>query len=421
MNNNKRYDLSDYLIHFFRDIDLESNSSIVFPEHMGWQNLFEDTTFPAIFMLRAALRNGRLWATWSERNNVRTIYGPNPAICFTEMPIAAFLEAGHVRWGSGQAMSPFALVFPKNLLFQLGARPVIYGFSADVNASAYFDSVGNRKFPESAIPTKEQYRYVTFNIGSSKSIDWTHEREWRWPYRGDVSHINAQLNDCGILSSWDEIPGLDFYNMNIQGIGVIVENKQQADLIVSDMLTLVDGGQASVETFSFVLASDLLPTVELLRDPKDILSAVSSAMVDLNPYFEIKKQDCENYNKRFIELIEHVENTSGEPRQDEFGGCWLWMHDNAAPLTRALLQTGRVFVSKEGRYLACLHEFSDSRSLQEREEMTSRLANMVREEFKTPCGYFSVRDSNNPSAVPFYANDFEDDIAFFNCTWNYSR
>lgn len=133
VNNNIRFDLSDYLIHFFRDIDLNSSNGIVFPEHMGWQNLYEDVYFPAIFMLRAALRNGRLWATWSIRGDKRTIYGYDPAICFTEMPIAAFLEAGHKRWSSGQAMSPYALIFPRKELFYLGARPVISGLSTNRN------------------------------------------------------------------------------------------------------------------------------------------------------------------------------------------------------------------------------------------------------------------------------------------------
>lgn len=90
MNNNNRFDLSNYLIHFFRNVDLDSGSPVMMPEHMGFQNLYEDTLLPAFFMLRAALRNGRLWATQSIRNNQPTIYGPCPAVCFTEMPIAAF-------------------------------------------------------------------------------------------------------------------------------------------------------------------------------------------------------------------------------------------------------------------------------------------------------------------------------------------
>jgi len=418
VNNNIRFDLSAYLIHFFRDIDLKGGNGIVFPEHMGWQNIYEDTFLPAIFMLRAALRNGRLWATWSVRNGVRTIYGPNPAICFTEMPIAAFLEAGHSRWESGQAMSPFGLVFPKDMLFQLGARPVISGFSAEVDASAYFDDEGNRLFPPNQISLQEQYRYVTFNIGGSRNINWTHEREWRWPCRDDVSAVRSQLEEFGVVSSWEEIAGLDFYKFGIRGIGAIVETKAQADLIISDMLTLVDSGQASAETFSFVLASSLLPMPTQLREPASINQAIASAMVDLEPHFSLPGNVCEQYSNRFSELVRQVEATAGTPSYGELGGCWLWLHDNASPLTRALLRTERAFVSGDGRYLASLYEFSDSRSLREREAMASQLAEMVAAEFGTPCCYFSVLNADNPSAVPFYVGSFDDGIGFFNCSWN---
>ncbi|MHB1279862.1 MAG: DUF4427 domain-containing protein [Acidithiobacillus sp.] len=91
--------------------------------------------------------------------------------------------------------------------------------------------------------------------------------------------------------------------------------------------------------------------------------------------------------------------------------------ENASPLTRALLRTGRAFVCLI-RYLAFLYEFSDSRSLREREAMASRLADMVKAEFGMPCCYFSVLNSDDPSAIPFYAGDFDDGIGFFNCSWN---
>ncbi|EAQ3048439.1 TPA: cytoplasmic protein, partial [Salmonella enterica subsp. enterica serovar Typhimurium] len=38
MKNNIRFDLSDYLIHFFRDVNLETGSHIYLPEHCGFNN-----------------------------------------------------------------------------------------------------------------------------------------------------------------------------------------------------------------------------------------------------------------------------------------------------------------------------------------------------------------------------------------------
>lgn len=50
--------------------------------------------------------------------------------------------------------------------------------------------------------------------------------------------------------------------------------------------------------------------------------------------------------------------------------------------------------------------------------MTSQLAEMVAAEFGARCCYFSVLNSDDPSAVPFYVVEFNDDIGFFNCSWN---
>lgn len=408
MNNNIRFDLSDYLIHFFRDIDLESNKGIRLPEFMGWQNLDEDTYLPAFFMLRAALRNGRLWATWSFRNGVRTIYGPEPAICFTEMPIAAFLQAGNTRWANGEAMSSLALVFPKNELFLLGARPVIYGSSSN-DIKPFDDFQGNRMLSEKTFPSHEQYRYVTFK----SYVDWTHEREWRLPYRGNVSDLEAKIKNFGTLPNWYDIPGLDFLR-NINGLGVIVKTKEQADLVISDMLTLVDNKQAGIDTFSFVLVSDYLPISTELQNPEIMKSILANAMLKLDPFFSLSKQDCQNYSNAFSRIVEQVEYEADDPIDGECGECWLWLHDNTSLLTRALLQMGRVSVSREGRYLAYLHEFSDSRSLREREEMTSSLAKKVKERFNTPCCYFSVLNSGDPSGVPFYAGDHDWNIGYYN-------
>ena len=92
MQNNERFDLSDYLIHFFRDVDLESGSYIHFPEYLGFNNICEDLKCSALFLMRCTLRNHKLVASWSYRNGKRSIYGYDPAICFTDMPLAAFYK-----------------------------------------------------------------------------------------------------------------------------------------------------------------------------------------------------------------------------------------------------------------------------------------------------------------------------------------
>jgi len=315
-------------------------------------------------------------------------------------------------------MSPVALVFPKTALQGMGARQVIYGLSVDARASSGADGAP-RIFPESALPLQEQYRFVTHNLNGARNVDWTHEREWRWPYRGDGTNCEQQAEEYGgSVSDWQEIPGLDFYRAGIWGIGVIVETARQANLVISDMLTLVDGRLADRDTFGFVLATSRLPAATQLQDPLRLSQEIADAAVDLEPYFSMSDDLCEEYSLRFGELVSHVEAAAGMPSWGEFGGCWLWLHDNTAPLTRALLRTGRAFVSKNGRYLAHLREFSDSRGLREREDMASRVAEEVSREFETSSCYFSVLNSDDPEAVPFYAGTFDDDIGFFNCAWN---
>lgn len=393
-------------------------NAIVFPEHMGWQNLWQDTFLPANFMLRAALRNGRLWATWSFRRGIRTIYGPSPAICFTEMPIAAFIEAGYARRAKGQAMSPFALVFPKDALHDIGARPVMYGLSEDVILPSGSGG-GQRLLSENVLPLQEQYRYVSHSLGPGKTVDWTHEREWRWPYRGDITAFQSEADEYGgSVADWYCIPGLDFYKYGFQGIGVIVETKSQANLVVSDMLTLVDSGIATEHTFGFVLATGFLPAPNQLRDPTHISQAIGNAMVDLAPFFAMSPTSCEDYSNRFAKLVSDIEAVAGAPIYGEFGGCWLWLHDNTAPLTRALLRTGRAFVSRDGRYLASLYEFSDMRSIREREAMAAKLSELVLIEFQTKTCQFSVLGSDDPTSVPFYAGNVDDNIGYFNCSWH---
>lgn len=70
-------------------------------------------------------------------------------------------------------------------MFNYGARPVIYGLDQHNNARCSQGRYGERILDETALPLIEQYRYVTYVPGK---IDWTHEREWRWPYRGDIKN-----------------------------------------------------------------------------------------------------------------------------------------------------------------------------------------------------------------------------------------
>lgn len=410
MKNNIRFDLSNYLIHFFRDIDMDGANAIALPEHMGWATIIEGQSIPAILMLRSAVRNGRLWATWSFRNGVRTIYGPNPAVCMTDMPIAAFVEASRERHARGEAMGEVALVFPKKTMRSLSALPAIYGLSQDLTIRPAGADGSARLLPENVMPLAEQYRYVT----DSYPIDWTHEREWRWPCR-----VPDYLSTDDCLSSWSDIPGLNLYEENILGMGAIVKTRAQAELVISDMLTMVQSDQAHGKAFSFVLVTDELPDLAGLRDHDKLQEALAKATIDIDKYFYVSENEVNRVNNEFNELVLQVEQSAPPLIRGEPGGCWLWLQDGVSDLSRLLFGGRRVFVSRNGRYLAKLPEFSVKRDLRQREEMTARLAELVSEKFGVDCCYFSVLGSENPDKEPFYADNHDISCSYYNATWMY--
>lgn len=377
------------------------------PEHMGWHSPYEHGFLPAIYMLRAALRNGRLWATWSYRNEVRTIYGPDPAICFSDMPIPAFIEASRIRHARGEAMGEVALAFPKGCMRRLGALPVIYGLSMPPKTWPNGMDYAPRIFPESVLPLAEQYRYVADVSTQGMQIDWTHEREWRLACRqpGPSEYYD-----------WSGIPGLDFYLEKITKIGVIVKTARQARTIVHDLLAIVDSGQANKCTFDFVLVTDTLSSVQNLQNPHRLADALESATINLNRFL-IAQPDDQRINQAFTTMVLRVEQEAGDWEDGEFGECWLWLQDGTSPLARALLRSDRAFVTKEGRYLARLWEYSDSRGLRQRETMTRQLATSVIATFNVRCAYFSVLNSSDPSDPESFTDERDNDVPFLNCSW----
>lgn len=408
MNNNARYDLSDRLIHFFRAVDTQHPDTPTLSDHWSFASVENfDEPFSPFFLMRNAVRQGRLWATWSVRNSRRTVYGPDPAVCFTEMPIAAFVEAGLARAAAGQAMSPYGLVLPKTAMYGLGARPVIYGLSGDVNVTDTAN--GARMIASHQLPPQEQYRYVTYNPAGSKPIDWTHEREWRWPLRGA-----PMVDPEDMPPAIEDLHGLELDGPHFHGIGAIVKTARQAEQMVYDILTKVDRGDIDEHRYEFVLALDSVADVADLQDRLALEDAIDTARIDLAPHFSIKTARAKELTEQFRRLVKDVEANAGPPQAGEFGGCWLWITDNAHEMTRALLKCDYARVTKAGKYIADLYEFSDMRSLAQREDMTLELARRLEADFGLHATYLSVIPYDNPDGVPFYNGDELDDRKFYN-------
>lgn len=411
--NNRRFDLSDRLIHFFRDLDLEQSDAPPTPEDWGYASVVEDCKMPAFFLLRHAVRQGRLWATWSVRSGRRGVYGPRPAVCFTEMPIAAFIEASEIRAAAGEKMGTCALVLPKSAAFAAGARPVIYALSSDAWASG---TDGERSFAPSALPHHEQYRYVAYDPTKS-TLDWTHEREWRWPLDTDP----YQEDEDGLPpSSCDEIPGLDLDHKSMYGLGLIVRNQRQADKIIHDILTKVDRDDISESHYSFIIVREAIPDWKALRGHAEMEEAVYENLIDLGQFFSVKKAAAQKQRDALHALAAMIEEQTPPPGAAHFnesGGCWLWLKHNRHPLVRALVRLNAITISENGRYLVELPEFDADRPLRQRQEMVKTLAKQLKTKFRISASYFSVLGSHNPDHIPTYTDDLVSDPLFYNFNW----
>jgi hypothetical protein len=94
-----------------------------------------------------------------------TIRGPNPAVCFSEQPLSAFIQSCRILG----RYSRYAIALEKRHLFAYGGRPVIYGDEQLLDR----------------LRDEDKYLWVRYNPIPTEfdqgayPLDWTHEREWR--------------------------------------------------------------------------------------------------------------------------------------------------------------------------------------------------------------------------------------------------
>jgi hypothetical protein len=195
-----RGDLTNWLIHFVHranpDNDIfEEDQAMPLPMHTdpkvlkkfelweakdGYESSSREPDAYPISVLERILGDGHLRASWSVRRGKPTIYGPRPAVCFTEMPLGALVEYAQTR-GDESNVAAFGIAVPRDEAFAVGARPVIYGLSTGHREIRSKWVVPRYLDPECGIGEHEQYRYVALNLGRTpRRIDWMHEREWRW-------------------------------------------------------------------------------------------------------------------------------------------------------------------------------------------------------------------------------------------------
>jgi hypothetical protein len=316
------------------------------------------------------------------------------------MPIAAFIEAGNAGASKGQAMSPIALVLPKHDVHAAGARPVIYGLSAAYEIPKGDDGE-ERLLPEAALPLVEQYRHVT--LCAYGSVDWTHEREWRWAYRGVLPPSDGTPPIDG-----RDLPGLD---LKFTGMGVVVRTRGQAWKVLHDVLVRRDRGASG--RYAFILVAEDVPSLTALRDPAEVQNALGAAAIDLEPFFEMPRSRRAALVAAFRQCVADVSRSGLPSMGREEGGCWLWIADPADEMTRALVLSGLATVNEDDRYLVRVDAFEPWRPLYQREELTRRLAAFMKARHGLDATYHSVLGSEDPDGIPHYSDPpFENRLHF---------
>lgn len=182
-----RNDMTEWLIHFTH------KSFVKFDWVEAKENLF------------GIVSDGVIRAGWSLRGGRPTIYGPSPAVCFTEQPLFAFCQYLEAR-PDRECISGCGVLVHKHDAFAEGSNPVIYGLNLvnELSAGQAGYEPKKRVLSTTSLPYNEQYRYVAFAPNrEGDPVDWTHEREWRWSHEQAEPAIGG-FPLCGSLRSSTE-------------------------------------------------------------------------------------------------------------------------------------------------------------------------------------------------------------------------
>lgn len=364
------------IAHYFRDVDLTSNSRPeLIPAQFPMNCESGDDQWSAGFLLRIAVRFQHLWATYGNRNGERTIEGQQPAVCFSPFNLADLIAVRNGLPPQNEAVTWFALTFPIAVAEKGGILPFI-GEAA--GRDGHGEDAGH-KLHDSSIS------------GS----------EWRWYYSGNYHRAMENIGMDGVEGN--AIPGLKLCQKKWSGIGVVVPDKVTARVLQYDILSLIDRGLVSETHFDHILVCDQLPANLDRLAEREPSAVFSKACFDFKSCMAVTEPVIEMTQLSFSSRLSKLESSTRKKTVREQGGCWLWFQDNTDPYVRALIKAGRVKPNKAGRYLASLDELDPHRDLRERQQMATALAELLDERFGVRSCYYSVLNSQSPDGIPSYS------------------
>jgi len=358
-----RHDLSDWLIHFVHnrnpendpDLFFDQGDGCEFPLHADHQRHGElehwflndrDYALPddadAHSIIKKILRDGHIRAGWSFRGRRATIYGPRPAVCFTEMPLHSLLVYAAQSRQRGNVDS-YGIALLKSEVFRAGGRPVIYGLSGS------HEECGEHDWPRQLAPScgiaeHEQYRYVATNLGGNRRIDWTHEREWRWSDVADecsVPGLPAFLVDAGPTFS--------------QAI-IIVQTSEEASGLLDVLRTLYDAeygeyddhySKTTLSNTRVIAIEEVISSVGDIRTLRleDVPEGCRLQFTDVSPPPEFVSRVSQVLNEaRETALAAASVWRDTHDRRDVFGFAYTMLSEPQSMLTAALVELDHVHI-----------------------------------------------------------------------------
>ena len=259
------------IAHYFRDVDLSSNSCPRFiPELFSTNCWAED--WPARFLLRVAIRFHHIWATFGIRDGQETIHGAQPAVCFSNFSVADLIAVREGVEGVNKAVTQYAITFPTCSAERAGAEQVVQG--GDLRAFLQKSNPVVAVTPEDVL--RNEYRYVVCQLDMFN--DQAMPSEWRWPYTRNYHRAIAKMEDNGCLG--DKLPGFELTQKRWSGIGIVVATQADARRLQYDILSLIDQQILSESHFDHLLVCERLPTALEGLSEVGKQSAVQAAYFD---------------------------------------------------------------------------------------------------------------------------------------------
>lgn len=380
-----RSDLSDWLIHFVHPWDADndprvSDEGFETPEHIRklrpehhayWDDADREFVMyqesDSFSVLLKILQEGHLRAGWSFRNRRPTIYGPSPAVCFTEMPLHSFLSYAAEAKKRG-TVDHYGIALLRREVFKAGGRPVIYGLTEE---HAELDGRWPRCLdPSCGIGSHEQYRYVATGMAMDRKLDWTHEREWRW-----ADHKGKCF-----------VPGLPILLENepiqFSRVVIIVPSEEEAQSVLDQLYALHDSGYGpwDIEYSKQVLANTRVIPLDSLSKNLDSNQMVNIRVEDVPDGLKLeltRPVPTEEFlgvtreaigQARSAAVTAAAEWAASNGRGDVYGFSYVMLSDPRSLVASALIHLGLIkSFGKRDYYIMPLSLIGETRMLGEAE------------------------------------------------------